>query len=49
MQGDEEDWDAESVKMAAIYENSYLTIAATAATDGTKGCSTIPDSEVKLR
>jgi hypothetical protein len=43
------DWAAESVKMGTIYENSYLTIAATAATDGTNGCFTIRDSEVKLR
>jgi hypothetical protein len=49
VQDDEEDWAAESVKMATIYENSYLTIAATAATGGTSGCFTIRDSEAKLR
>jgi len=32
------DWDAESKQMAEIYENSYLTIAATVAVNNEAGC-----------
>jgi Heterokaryon incompatibility protein (HET) len=38
VQDDEEDWEIESDAMTAIYENSFLTIAATDATDTGKGC-----------
>ncbi|KAK4441926.1 heterokaryon incompatibility protein-domain-containing protein [Podospora aff. communis PSN243] len=38
LQDDVVDWEVESAKMAAIYRNSYLTIAATAASSGTVGC-----------
>jgi hypothetical protein len=37
IQEDENDWQRESAKMASIYESSILTIAATRASDGTKG------------
>lgn len=37
IQGDENDWQRESAKMANIYESSILTIAATRASDGTQG------------
>lgn len=38
VQGDKLDWEQESAKMAAIYTNSYLNIAATHANDSTGGC-----------
>ena len=38
IQGDRLDWEQESAKMAAIYEGSYLNIAATHANSSTGGC-----------
>jgi len=38
IQDSEEDWAEESVKMADIYANAFLTIAATKSKDGTGGC-----------
>lgn len=38
LQGNEEDWAQESEKMASIYANAWLTIAAAAARDSTIGC-----------
>ena len=40
IQDDEEDWSREAKKMALVYEGAYLTIAATAAKDGTQGLFT---------
>jgi hypothetical protein len=37
-QDDSEDWDRESANMSAVYPNSYLTIAATAARNNAVGC-----------
>ncbi|KAF7556897.1 hypothetical protein G7046_g6189 [Stylonectria norvegica] len=37
IQNSKEDWEAEAVKMAAYYANAHVTIAATAASDGTVG------------
>jgi hypothetical protein len=37
-QDDGEDWQRESAKMATVYSNSYLTIAATSAKDSFVGC-----------
>lgn len=37
IQGDQEDFDTESTRMAAVYENAYLTIAATAAETSAAG------------
>ncbi|KAE8453310.1 hypothetical protein EG329_011377 [Mollisiaceae sp. DMI_Dod_QoI] len=37
LQGNKKDWQEESAKMAAIYEDSYITIAATDAVDCNKG------------
>ncbi|KAF7511782.1 hypothetical protein GJ744_003513 [Endocarpon pusillum] len=39
-QDDPKDWEEESAKMTAIYSNSHLTIAATAAKDNAVGCFT---------
>ncbi|KAI0528321.1 HET-domain-containing protein [Xylaria bambusicola] len=38
IQDSDEDWANESVKMADIYANAFLTIAATKSKDGTGGC-----------
>jgi hypothetical protein len=38
IQDSEEDWAAEASKMASIYRNSYLTIAATWAPSSAHGC-----------
>lgn len=38
IQDSKEDWETESAMMAALYENTYLNIAATAARDGDDGC-----------
>jgi hypothetical protein len=38
VQDDEEDWQAESARMASVYADSTLTIAASAARDATQGC-----------
>jgi hypothetical protein len=38
IQDNDLDWQEESAKMAKIYQNSYLTIAATAAASDTTGC-----------
>ncbi|KAK3955939.1 heterokaryon incompatibility protein-domain-containing protein [Pseudoneurospora amorphoporcata] len=50
IQKDADDWAEESSKMCSIYENSYLTIAATSASDSSQGLS-IRDSAnfVRLR
>jgi hypothetical protein len=37
-QDDSDDWDRESAKMTTVYQNSYLTIAASAAKDSSVGC-----------
>jgi Heterokaryon incompatibility protein (HET) len=37
-QDDVDDWACESAKMAAVYSNAYLTIAASHAPDSTAGC-----------
>ncbi len=46
LQGDKLDWEQESAKMAAIYTNSYLNIAATRANDSTGGC--FPDRWIAI-
>ncbi|KAM0421203.1 hypothetical protein ACHAPT_010923 [Fusarium lateritium] len=38
IQNDDADWKAEAGKMADIYSNSWLTIAATKAADSSQGC-----------
>jgi hypothetical protein len=38
VQDDKEDWRAESSKMDSVYGNSYLTINASYAKDGSEGC-----------
>lgn len=39
IQGDKEDWEVESAKMASVYGDAYLVIFATVATNGSHGCS----------
>jgi hypothetical protein len=38
IQDSDEDWAEESINMAKIYANAFLTIAATKSKDGTGGC-----------
>ncbi|THV52464.1 hypothetical protein BGAL_0078g00130 [Botrytis galanthina] len=38
IQGDSDDWDKEAVRMASVYSNSYLNIAATGSLDSRGGC-----------
>jgi hypothetical protein len=37
LQDDKDDWERECVMMGTIYRNSFLTLAATAAEDGSRG------------
>jgi hypothetical protein len=47
IQDDHLDWQKESAKMASIYRNAYITIAATRAKDGDEGLFTLtPDLEI---
>ncbi|KAJ3541559.1 hypothetical protein NM208_g4552 [Fusarium decemcellulare] len=38
IQDNQQDWEKESAQMASIYENSFLTIAASRSADGEGGC-----------
>jgi hypothetical protein len=46
IQDDLEDWARESSKMASIYQNSYLTLAATVANDGSEGLFKARDADI---
>ena len=37
IQGDAQDWEVEAAKMGSLYQNAYLTIAATKASGSTEG------------
>ncbi|KAI1133333.1 HET-domain-containing protein [Nemania abortiva] len=45
IQDSDEDWAEESAKMAEIYANAFLTIAATKSRDGTGGCYSDRDAD----
>lgn len=47
IQDSPQDWAQESTKMADIYQNSYLTIAATKSSNSAGGLFTTPDSRFK--
>ncbi|KAL4860989.1 heterokaryon incompatibility protein-domain-containing protein [Aspergillus spectabilis] len=51
IQDSRQDWEVESVKMGEIYQNSYLTIAASAARQSSDGCfsETIADDCVLIQ
>jgi Heterokaryon incompatibility protein (HET) len=49
VQDDKVDWEQESSKMGAIYENAYLVIAADSATDGDQGCLTLRPPWVEVQ
>jgi hypothetical protein len=59
IQDSENDWKEESAKMAGIYENSFLTIAATKSKEGAGGCYattnpeflaiSVPDTDIYVR
>ena len=48
IQKDEDDWQFESGRMADIYRNSYLTVAATRASSTNDGCFTTPEQGVNI-
>jgi hypothetical protein len=43
VQDDPADWEREAKKMAAVYQNALVTIAATASSDSEGGCFSTPD------
>jgi hypothetical protein len=47
VQNDREDWQLESAKIASIYENSTMTIAATKSSESTQGCFTELDPKFR--
>ena len=47
IQDSEDDWRAESSKMATIYENAYITLAATKSGSGAGGCFSIASPECR--
>jgi hypothetical protein len=49
IQDSDEDWKEESAKMADIYKNAFLAIAATASKDSSSGCYTTTDPEFIAR
>lgn len=49
LQDDEEDWLREAGRMAAVYEGSYLTIAASASKDGSGGCFVNQETQSLIR
>jgi hypothetical protein len=49
VQNDEEDWLREAGRMAAVYEGSYLTIAASASKDGAGGCFVNQETQSLIR
>jgi hypothetical protein len=38
IQDDQADWERESARMASVYQNAFLTIAATSSHDSKGGC-----------
>jgi Heterokaryon incompatibility protein (HET) len=46
LQDDDLDWELEASRMAEVYANAYLTIAASSSASDSGGC--FPDSEVRL-
>ena len=50
MQDNLQDWQTESAKMASVYRDSLLKIAATASPDGGKGCffERPPDGSIQV-
>ncbi|KIW14565.1 hypothetical protein PV08_07349 [Exophiala spinifera] len=49
VQDDPLDWQREAAQMASIFNHSYLTLAATSASDGTKGIFSSTSSDYKSR
>lgn len=49
IQDSKEDWETESAKMSSIYENAYLTIAATAAPNSDAGIFSARPRPIKLK
>ncbi|KAI1268979.1 HET-domain-containing protein [Xylariaceae sp. FL1019] len=49
IQDNDKDWKEQSVQIVDIYENAFLTIAATGSYDGDGGCYAVPDPEFRGR
>ncbi|KAI0914585.1 heterokaryon incompatibility protein-domain-containing protein [Ustulina deusta] len=49
IQDSDHDWRAESSRMATIYENSYITLAATKSGSGAGGCFSVASLECKAQ
>ena len=49
LQNDPEDWEREASQMAPIYQNSFLTLAATSSADTMGGCFSTKDDEYKAQ
>ncbi|KAI1112027.1 heterokaryon incompatibility protein-domain-containing protein [Nemania sp. NC0429] len=49
IQDSDDDWRAESAQMAAIYENAYVTLAATKSRNGAGGCFSSAAPECRAR
>lgn len=47
VQDDKRDWEVESSKMADVYQNSYITLAATTSNDGNGGCYSVNHQPVQ--
>ncbi|OCK92266.1 HET-domain-containing protein, partial [Cenococcum geophilum 1.58] len=47
IQENAKDWEVESSRMADVYQNAYLTLAATAASNGSEGCFSVKRKSVK--
>ncbi|KAM0812142.1 putative Heterokaryon incompatibility domain-containing protein [Seiridium cardinale] len=49
IQNSTEDWEIESAKMAGIYQNSFITVAATSSSDFRGGCFQESDADMCFR
>ncbi|KAI1087180.1 HET-domain-containing protein [Rostrohypoxylon terebratum] len=45
LQNSKEDWETEAAQMADVYSNAYVTLAASASSDGTQGCRIQDDGQ----
>ncbi|KAI0886749.1 HET-domain-containing protein [Annulohypoxylon maeteangense] len=45
LQNSREDWETEAAQMADVYSNAYITLAASASSDGTQGCRIRSDKQ----
>lgn len=48
LQNSREDWETEAAQMADVYSNAYVTLAASASSDGTQGCCIHDDGQESI-